>query len=943
MRRALLRLAPRRLTSALQSPNRFRQKRLHGHVTLLFALLALGTLGTLAAPTFAQEVKAELVSFGVGDCARPGDWIGVRIAATSTSAEVKKIELVLEAANADADVVENSLILTVSGQRIERWVYIKLPPSSAAQTVVSSTVYLLRVFEVDEQGRRIDEIANSRVNGSTALSTSIPVDQLVDLILVLGDSGLGLEGYSRGGVRGMGMLPSLNSTALTVRGISPRELPDRWAGLSQYQAIIWCDPRRLPSQLEGAQAEALKEWTRRGGTLVIGVAGPNAFDAWFPAGAQPHPLSDILPSTPPQRREGVAIQDLLPILSKNQEVLNPKATFDIATFDAKSLDRGYRPFVALPSRKAPTGIALPREGTLDGTIVGIQRNLGRGQVVVLGIDVDSIGKSGLQRVGLPQADVFWNRILGRRGDVPSSEDLNVLEDAGHVNSTPPSTSALGSGETVMKLIGISTKAAVGILSAATLFGTYWLLSGPLGFTGLKHFRRERHSWVLFVVFAFLFTAIAWIGGALLGRTAPSLQHLTVIDQLAFDPAETDPNAGVPPQTAISWFSAFLPGYSPTRVRVGVGEKDSGETGDLLASWAKPPSGSGDAFPNRDRYVVPTEHQNDYAVPSRATSVDFVARWRGTIEPSWGGLIRMASDAPVRLRIDPSGPSPVLQLSGSLIHDLPGDLKHLTVILVSPYRTPLPTFRRNNPLPLPALNSEAMPLYGLLARKSSTSPWKPGVPLNLDEVFPEEFRTARIGKSMDLATEIAKLYRGPILQQNMIYGVTGEHLGEDALRRYLESLSLYSMLEPPDWIKDPNSQVESARAEREHAREIDLGPWFTRPCIIIMGFLEGHPIPIPVKIDGSTVASEGMTLYRWICPLDDPSFHDLFIPDRSIEALDADDDEAVSGDDGPTPPVPAAATSDGAALNPDELPAPGASAPAAPPTGSPKRRPSPQSP
>jgi hypothetical protein len=867
-------------------------------------LVAFACCATAAA----QDVKIELVNFGVGDAARPGGWIGLRIAATSTSADVRKIEVVVESPNADNDVVENARIMTISGQRLERWVYLRLPPNSSAQSVVNDAVYLVRVFDVDENNRRIAEVASARVNGQSALTATTPVDQLIDLFMVVGDIGLGLDAYAGRGRNGGGMLPSLNSAALTVKGMSPRDFPDQWQGLDQYQVIAWADPRRSPAQLDSSQADAIREWIRRGGTFVVCVAGPGAADAWYPASGQGHPLSELLPSKPPARIDGVPLRTLLPILSKSDTLLNQNFSTDIATFDVRTIDRGFRPLVALPAIKDPrTGFAVPRPDTLDGVVLGVQRNFGFGQVVVLGLDLDTIAKSGVQRGGLPQADIFWNRVLGRRGDTPTPEEFNQLETANRVALGIPNTSALGSGDTIATFIGMSGSAAIGILSAAALFGAYWLLSGPIGFAGLKHFRRHKFSWLLFVVFAFVFTGIAWIGGAVLGQTTPSLKHLTVVDQLAIDPSSTDPSAGAPQQRAAIWFSGFLPGYAPSRVTVGSTE-GANIDGNALASWSKPPSGTGASFPNRDRYRVSYDRQHDQRVPSRATAADFVARWRGTIDPSWGETISMMQ--PVRLDIETLGTMQSMRLSGVLKHGLPATLEQVKVILVTPYRTMLPSLVRGNPLPLPAPNSAAPPLYGLLAQLPQGGLWAPGKPLDLSQIFPAEDMQARLGRRFDLQTNLKQLYQAPISQQLML-GVAGEQMSLDARRRYLESLSFYSMLEPPEWIQAiGTTPVDTARAEREHARELDLGPWFTRPCLIIIGYLDEAPTPVPISVNGAPVESEGTVLYRWICPLDDPRTFDFAIPDLVLL-------------DPATPAVPETPAVDGEA-RPD--------APAAPATG-----------
>jgi hypothetical protein len=898
-------------------------------ITALLALLSLAASSSARA----ADVSLELLTFGVGNAARPGEWIGIKVKLTSLVTEVKTVEVVWETPNADGDVVENSRVVNLSpGGSVERWLYGRLPPNSQAQLAVSTAAYLVRLYEVDSNHRRIADLGSTPISGNSSATAALPIDQLADMAMVLGDVRLGLDSYApRGGMAGAGVLPSLNSVLAVVDGINPRDLCDRWEGLSQYGVIVWCDGTRLPGTLDKVQADALKQWIRRGGTFVVGIASDGAAEVWGTGATDTHKLSDLLPTQTPKRIDGIAVEELFPILTKSRVNNAPAAKTNLFVFDPLTLDRGYRPLVALPAAKdETTGHAVRTPESIDGAVVGIQRNYGFGQVVLLGIDVDGIYRRGLQRGPVPQGDIFWNAILGRRGDTPTPEELTMLDDQNKLYVAQPSTSALGSGETMASYIGMSGSAAIGVLSAAGLFGAYWLLSGPIGFAGLKQFKRERHSWSLFVVFAFLFTALAWVGGAVFGKTTPSIRHLTIIDQLAVDPSQTDPTQGAPMQRATAYFSAFLPGYSPTLVSLGDEEKQD----NLLASWSKPPSGTGDSFPNKDRYTIPYDDDDDsrpdnpgrYRVPARATSADFIARWMGSVPTKWGELIKI--EAPVGVELNRAEMPNTIQLSGQISHLLPGDLQQVRIIVVTPYRRPLTGFSANATLPMPIPDrSGQMPLYGFYFSLDRPY-WKPGQTIDFSELVGKN--TLTLGSpNYQIQDQFETLYRKPIAEQLYGAAITGESLSEESRRRYLESLSLYSMLEPPEWLqRNPGQTVVAARAEREHARELDLSAWLTRPCIIVMGFLENAPTPVPIEVEGEPVGSSGTTLIRWIYPLDgfggekDGRYRDLVVPERRS----------------PTPPQPAAAPKVPAAPG-DAEPAADGTDPNDPTTVQPASRPS----
>ena len=57
---------------------------------------------------------------------------------------------------------------------------------------------------------------------------------------------------------------------INVAHLAPRELPDRWQGLEAADAIVWDESD--PDALNADQRQALAEWTRQGGVLVLATA-----------------------------------------------------------------------------------------------------------------------------------------------------------------------------------------------------------------------------------------------------------------------------------------------------------------------------------------------------------------------------------------------------------------------------------------------------------------------------------------------------------------------------------------------------------------------------------------------------------------------------------------------------------------------------------------------
>jgi hypothetical protein len=58
--------------------------------------------------------------------------------------------------------------------------------------------------------------------------------------------------------------------------------------------------------------------------------------------------------------------------------------------------------------------------------------------------------------------------------------------------------------------------------------------------------------------------------------------------------------------------------------------------------------------------------------------------------------------------------------------------------------------------------------------------------------------------------------------------------------------------------------------REATHGMDLGRWFTQPCIIVIGYLvdPNQDAPISTYVDGKAVPARGTTVVRWVYPLPD---------------------------------------------------------------------------
>lgn len=820
--------------------------------SLLLAALAVATTATAA------DIDVKVLHFGAGGIARAGGTLAVQAEFRSALDRPVEVEAVWEVPNADLDLTEFSRGFVLNpGQAQRRWLYATLPP--LGEGTLRGEIWNLRLYEV-EDGRRARDLGTAKIAADAAEDESQVLGLEQDAILVVGPRSYGLDVFAQ--ATASGTIPSMNVVTFVGNLRDADAFPDRWEGYAPFDALVWGGASVPPGRVSEDAVEAILEWTARGGNLVI--APPAAGDPWSIGVEGRHGLSGVLPRVAPERIDDVRIADLLPMLSTSAGLRAADARTRLAVFDPATLVDGWRPFLAVPARFT-SGAPVLREGSIDGRVVGIRRAYGFGQITLLGIDVEEIAARGLQTPTIPQGDVFWNRILGRRADTPSGAEYTALAEAGRLAGGGYGYE-IRDGELIGAEIGLVGQAAVGILAATAVFGLYWLVAGPLGFAVLKMLRRERWAWVSYVGVAAVFTAVIWAAGASLGTNGARIRHFTVLDAIAPAQGEEDPTAPEP-KRATGWFSLFTPGYGTTEVALD--PDGAKERRNLLASWRGARSDP-QGFPSRERYRVAVDAVHEADVPSRATAVDFKANWVGAVDTAWGRMPTVAS--PVAVRIDRSSGAPVISISGSLTHALPGALTDVTLVHVWPVRNPLQALRpaeRNRPAV--RRHPDQLPNRGEMV---AVAAWAPGEELDLAKAFGAPVPTSdRNWLDQPLfARYYEAVHRSMTVSGGL--GLGGYALG---ITGTIEMLSFYGMLEPPAYLQNPPSNPPVLRVTRVDSRELDLSERFTEPCLIVIGTLSAAALPYPVLVDGERVPSEGRVVVRWVLPL--PAPVEFVIPER----------------------------------------------------------------
>ncbi|MFM1822201.1 MAG: hypothetical protein RI967_467 [Planctomycetota bacterium] len=822
----------------------------------LLALVVAVVAFVAAAGARGADIEVKLLRFGTGDVLRGGGVVSLQLELRSNLDRVAEVELALELPNADLDIVEHARTVVLNpGQAQRRWIYGDLPPLD--QGALGGILVDLRLYEL-EGGARVRDLGTVRLAPTIAENPPKVLGSAEDAILVVGPRAAGLDIFSQ--VSSGGDIPSMNVTTVLGNLRDIESFPDRWEGYETFDTVVWANGSIAPSRLSEEAGRALRQWVERGGNLVIAL--PAAGDPWSVGVADRHAFSAILPSQAPERIEDVAVADILPLLSLDASLRDPKAKTRLSVFDPSGLDRGWRPFLSMPARRVGVGLAPIPADSIDGRVVAIRRAYGFGHIAVVGIDLEEIAARGLQTPTLPQGDAFWNRLLGRRADTPSGAEYQALSDAGRLTAARGYSTELGEGEMIAPQIGLSGEAALGVLAAFAVFGLYWLLAGPLGFAVLKAMKRERWAWVAYVVVAAAFSAVILAVARPLAASNARIRHLLVLDAIERPKADrtlTEPEW----RRANGWFSIYAPSYGQVEVALDPGAPK--ELRNRLRSWR----GVGSApqgYPGVERYRMPVDAAGTLSVPARATSIDFEADWLGAVDLSWGRF--PSEERPVSVRVDGTRTPATISVSGTLVHGLPGELRNVLLVHIWPVRNPAQSLLQERGKPPVRRFPGQLPNRGQM---TSLASWAPGAPLDLGKALPVQPVANRAALSQAMRDRYyANLYR----EASQFAGFVESRVDP---RRALEMLSFHGMLEPPAYLQNPPSDPEVFRVRRVDARDLDLSDWWTEPCLIVMGTLDAASLPFPVTLDGSEVASEGTILVRWVLPL--PADAQWTVPDK----------------------------------------------------------------
>lgn len=795
-----------------------------GHRGLLGLVLAVWVVVGLAVPPawgqvdllqeqarqegFSGEVSVRVESVGPGNAARPGEWAGIRVRLTDRSDRQREVLLRVVMPDVDGDQAHYETVVTTNpGVDQPVWVYARLPFDLPA-----TGGFVVRVFEAEEapaDGAAVGFVAG-RLLGQTTQNWGNRPGRTTGLLPVVGRTPGGITGYQQGGQDGANPLGHEVSQIVQITSVD--NLPDRWLGLAMVRELIWNGPS--PAELRVEQVRALREWIERGGHFVVML--PAAGQDWLALGNQE--LASVLPRVSVSR-----VADEPP--ERFRELLTDEPAVRLSL-----PDRPVTVHIFEPLADAGPGEADPVLVDAEGRCVVVTRSVGVGAVTFIGLPG---WYTGITNLGLPEADVFWHRVLGRRGKVATETEAQQLRDANQLLSGVRSARTLDAD--ISAFIGKSGRSLVAVLLGLVVFIVYWLVAGPGGFGYLKLKGLSRHAWLAFLGASIVFTGLSWTGAAVLRPKRVEIAHLSYLDHVY----------GQRVQRVRTWASVLAPVYGDASVWLD--SDDAAAMGSrfqhAVAPWEPSQATVRGSFPDAREYSIDSRAPDRLTFPARATVKQVQLDWAGgvsweSIRPVFGteedpfSAVRFAPPGEVRHVLD-----------GALVHGLPAALENVQIVV----------FRRQQPV-RPSINKAS--LLTVANAWSLPEPWEPGMPLDLSAA------TTTVGTP------------GLAARLDALVGASG--FGEDNLPsagsrtdRFLW-LSFFNLIGAPP---PPRNFQPAPVARRDATHTLDLSRWSTRPCLVVLGVLraEGEgtiALPVGVATNGRerTPVVSGVTIVRWVYPL-----------------------------------------------------------------------------
>ncbi len=520
------------------------------------------------------------------------------------------------------------------------------------------------------------------------------------------------------------------------------------------------------------------------------------------------------------------LADLLPEVDM-QPVADQLVPFVLGlTSDVKRMD--MMTFTPRPG----SDVAVLARTEVDSKPIIVSQQRGFGCVTLVGIDL-----SLRELSPLPNGPNLWHTIANWQS--PAFTRSRIREELDKKTMAPIfNRSLLDMGNFVGPQVAMKGTYNAALLIAMVLFAGYWLVSGPVSFFVLKHKSRERFAWSAFVITVLVFSAITWATAMFFRPTNTRVEHFSILD---IDAQQEQVRAS-------SWLSLFVAEHGMVDVSVQ-DNVNATSNQNLIAAPGFPPVLQSTGFLDPQSYSFACNAPGDVTIPFRATAKQLSVRWQAnTSDPMAEGY---ESEKLIHAKIQLVNNFP----QGSLTHLLPKPMRS-TLFVYCPGNGRTPMVWREK------------------------ADWKPGVPLVINPNKIQQIDRLVVKPTHSLSHDwegyLWTLQHGNKPLQRLIHANNPDlQLASNEIYTGVEMLSFYDMLPPPTYWKTATTiNMDSPMHYlRSLGRELDWSKHTQFPRLILIGYLEDAPLPLPLLVDHQPVAGHGRVAVRWIMHLDAPTNSD----------------------------------------------------------------------
>ena len=728
---------------------------------------------------------------------RPGTWTPVRMRLVSKAASVRSVLCRWELHDSDGDTVVAEQHVTLSPNMEQSiWLY-----ANPRMDLKSSGKWVFRVLD-EETGLpliRAREMSLG-INNVKLLGTD------VDAIGVIGRMPKGLDYFASvqkacaSNFSNEEPYISHHEYHKIITGLRMVDLPDRWYGLSMFSTLIWTPNGGDPNSamVRNEMLDALREWVARGGHLILSL--PSINEPWTASS-----LGDMMPV---KRSEMQKYSGLPPVAVVGQPRGLTKATpvqmmyFSVDQKDAE---------LSVPVRDA------------SGRPIVVSKLYGFGKITMVGVNLGSVALGDR----MPRKYNIWNTLLA--WNTPTFPAKYVKKEIVDSRITKERR-AVPVSRFIPNVIAMKNKTGNVILLALLVFALYWVIAAPVSYFLLKYKKKHRYSWVVFVGFIGVFTAISWLGAYIMRPNNSSISHFSIVD---IDPRTNQSHTH-------SWMSLYLPTFSNVDIEVSPSDPQ-GMSRNTVSSPGMSSKAVGASFLDPQDYKFSPRVPNQIVVPFRSTTKSLEVDYMGDLSVEQNGMEWPWIYPTAELRLNS------LRLpEGKLRHHFPVPLQNVLMVFCP---------------------GDGFTPFVQRLTKGQDNIWHTGETIEIDNVGQQ--RMAIIPKNFKDREFVREGYLGSLMVKNSYAGLLDQDqtstimtYTDTQIAKNISLLSFYSMMPSPDFRR-MGYENTPARYTRELGRQMDISKWTSQKCLIVMGILKDCPLPLPMVVDGDVIESKGWTVVRWV--------------------------------------------------------------------------------